>query len=162
MSDLSIYPEQLAEMSEAQLAALPAAQLVEVQRNLEQLQAWTKRTRARFDAALLRRFGDLERAARAEAARDFGIVHFRDGVLRVTADAPMCVTWDQQQLAAIARRIVACGERVEDYLDIELTVSESRYNNWSQALRRQFAPARTVEPGKTSFSLVLDVDGSDA
>lgn len=156
MSDLTIYPAQLTEMSVAQLEALPADQLAEVLHNLEQLQDWTKQAKAKLDAALVRRFGDLERAARAEAGKDFGTVHFNDGPLRVTVDQPKRVSWDQAQLAAIAGRIAASGERVEDYLDVEFSVSESRFNNWPAALRSQFEAARTVKPGKPSFRLSLE------
>ena len=104
MSDLTIYPAQLTEMSVAQLEALPPDQLAEVQHNLEQLQDWTKQARAKLDAALVRRFGELERAARADSGKDFGTVHFNDGPLRVTADQPKRVSWDQPQLAAGAGR----------------------------------------------------------
>lgn len=155
MSELMIYPAQLTELSVAQLAALPAAQLAEVQHNLEQLQDWTKQAKAKLDAALVRRFSDLERAARAESGKDFGTVHFSDGPLRITADQPKRVSWDQSQLAAIAQRIAAAGERVEDYLDVEFSVSESRFNNWPVALRSQFGAARTVKPGKPSFRLTF-------
>lgn len=155
MSDLTIYPAQLTEMSVAQLEALPPDQLAEVQHNLEQLQDWTKQARAKLDAALVRRFGELERAARADSGKDFGTVHFSDGPLRVTADQPKRVSWDQPQLAAIAQRIAASGERVEDYLDVEFSVPESRFNNWPNALRSQFEAARTVKPGKPSFRLTF-------
>jgi hypothetical protein len=66
------------------------------------------------------------------------------------------VSWDQQQLAAIAQRIAAAGDRIEDYLDVEFSVSESRFNNWPTALREQFAPARTVKPGKASYDLAIN------
>ena len=155
MSDLTIYPAQLTEMSVAQLEALPPDQLAEVQHNLEQLQDWTKQARAKLDAALVRRFFELERAARADSGKDFGTVHFNDGPLRVTADQPKRVSWDQPQLAAIAQRIAASGERVEDYLDVEFSVPESRFNNWPTALRSQFEAARTVKPGKPSFRLTF-------
>ena len=56
----------------------------------------------------------------------------------------------------IAQRIAASGERVEDYLDIEFSVPESRFNNWPAALREQFEPARTVKPGKSSYDLAID------
>lgn len=65
------------------------------------------------------------------------------------------MSWDQEQLAAIAQRIPASGEKVEDYLDIEFSVSESRFNNWPAALRAQFETARTVKHGKSSFRLAL-------
>jgi hypothetical protein len=155
MTDLTIYPAQLTEMSVAELEALPAHQLAEVQHNLEQLQDWIKQAKAKFDSALIRRYGELERTARAQSGKDLGTVHFGDGPLRITVDQPKRVSWDQAQLAAIAARIAASGERVEDYLDVEFSVSESRFNNWPIALRSQFEPARTVKPGKPSFRLTL-------
>ena len=69
---------------------------------------------------------------------------------------PKKVSWNQQQLTEIAERIVASGEKVEGYLDIKLSVSESRYTNWPPALQQQFAAARTVDCGKPSFTLSLD------
>lgn len=65
------------------------------------------------------------------------------------------MSWSQEQLATIAQRITASGEKVEDYLDIEFSVSESRFNNWPAVLRAQFETARTVKPGKSSFRLAL-------
>lgn len=65
------------------------------------------------------------------------------------------MSWDKPQLTEFARRIAASGERVEDYLDIEYSIPESRFSNWPPFLREQFAAARTVKPGKTSFRLAL-------
>jgi hypothetical protein len=45
---------------------------------------------------------------------------------------------------------------VQSYLDIKLSVPESRYTNWPPALQEQFAAARTVEPGKPTFTLHLE------
>jgi hypothetical protein len=56
----------------------------------------------------------------------------------------------------MAERIVASGDKVEDYIDIKLSVSESRYTNWPTALQEQFAAARTVEEGKPTITLTLD------
>ena len=50
---------------------------------------------------------------------------------------------------------MASGEKVEGYLDIKLSVSESRFTNWPPALQQQFAAARTVDSGKPSFRLAL-------
>ena len=56
----------------------------------------------------------------------------------------------------MTERIAASGEKVEDYIDVKLSVSESRYSNWPTTLREQFAAARTVEEGKPSITLTLD------
>jgi len=41
---------------------------------------------------------------------------------------------------------------VQDYIDVDYSVSESRFNNWPPALKEQFAAARTVKP---SYRLAL-------
>jgi len=156
MNEITIFPEQLSTMSDAQLASLPAAQLCEVQHNLAQLVDWVKKAQAKVHGAMQRRYAEQERAARADAGKDFGTVRFNDGAVRITVDTPKRVSWDQKQLAAIAQRIAASGDRVEEYLDIEFSVPESRFNNWPTALREQFEPARTVKPGKASYDLAID------
>ncbi|MBU9608223.1 hypothetical protein LGN12_13125 [Burkholderia multivorans] len=155
MSDLTVFPADLAAMSVAQLAALPAAQKAEIHRNLAEASEWLKSARAKFDAALDAAYGEQARAALRDSGRDFGTTHVSDGALRITFELPRRVSWDQAQLAAIARRIADAGEKVEDYLDVEFSVSESRFNNWPAALRSQFEAARTVKPGKPTFRLTL-------
>lgn len=156
MNEITIFPEQLSAMSDAQLASLPPAQLCEVHHNLTQLVDWVKKAQAKVQAAMQRRYAEQERAVRAEAGKDFGTVRFNDGLVRITVDTPKRVSWDQKQLAAIAERIAASGERVQEYVDIEFSVPESRFNNWPAALREQFEPARTVKPGKSSYDLAID------
>ncbi|MFC4157982.1 hypothetical protein [Pandoraea sp. CB10b_02] len=155
MSDLTVFPADIAAMSVGQLAALPPDQKAEISRNLDEALDWLKKARAKFDVALDAAYGEQVRAARFEAGKDFGVIHLQDGPLRVTVDTPKRVSWDQAQLAATARRIAEAGEKVEDYLDVEFSVSESRFNNWPAALRSQFEAARTVKPGKPTFRLTL-------
>ena len=117
---------------------------------------WLKKARTKFDAALDQCYGEQARAALRESGRDFGTAHISDGPLRLKFELPKKVSWNQQQLTEIAERIVASGEKVEGYLDIKLSVSESRFTNWPPALQQQFAAARTVDSGKPSFTLSLD------
>ncbi len=153
MNELTILPDRLTAMSEADLAALPVEQLYEVHHNLAQLIDWVKAAQTKTHAALQRRYTELERTTRAQIGKDFGVVHLQDGAIRVTVDTPKRVSWDQKKLAAMAKRIAESGDRVEDYLDIDFSVPESRYTNWPTALREQFASARTVKPGKRAYEL---------
>jgi hypothetical protein len=155
MSDLTIHTAELAELSVAQIVNLPPARLQELDVALNELTAWAKAARDKMNAALEQRFGQAARQARISAGKDFGVVHLEDGALRVTHDMRKIVSWDQPKLKEIARRIAEIGDQVEDYLDVEFTVAESRYTNWPAALREQFEAARTVKPGKTSFRLAL-------
>jgi len=155
MSELTIFPTDLATLSVSQLAALSPAQKQELSTNLDAALDWLKKARARFDAALEQCYGERARAARLETGRDFGVIHLSDGPLRVTIDQPKRVSWNQEQLAAIAQRIAAAGDNVADFIDTGYSVSESRFNNWPPALRIQFETARTVKAGKPTFRLSL-------
>ena len=75
MSDLTVFPADLAEMSVSQLASLPPAQLVEADANLDHLIDWAKKTRTKLDAALDQRFGEQGRTALRDSGRDFGTAH---------------------------------------------------------------------------------------
>lgn len=158
MNDLSVFPADLTDMSVSQLAKLPPAQLQEADANLDHLIDWAKKTRTKLDAALDQRFGEQARTALRDSGRDFGTAHISDGPLRIKFELPKKVSWNQKQLAEIAERIVASGEKVEGYIDTKLAVSESRYTNWPPALQQQFAAARTVEPGKPTFTLAIEED----
>lgn len=155
MTYLTITPEALPELSVSQLAALPQKDLQEFDISLAILLTWVKLSRDRLNTALEQRYGEQARTSLLESGRDFGVTHLSDGDLRVTYELPKRVSWDQPQLAQIAERFVAAGERIQDYMDIDLSVSESRFNNWPPALKEQFAAARTVKPGKASFRLAL-------
>ena len=160
MNDITLFPADIAAMSVSQLAALPAAQKAEIDKNLDEALDWLKKARSKFDAALDAAYGEQARTALCDSGRDFGTAHLDDGPLHIKFELPKKVSWNQKQLGEIAERIVASGEKVEGYLDIKLSVSESRYTNWPPALQQQFAAARTVDGGKPSFT--LSIDGGDA
>lgn len=156
MKELTLYPADLAAMSTTQLAALPISDFVAAERNVDEAVAYLKNLRAKLDAAKLQRYGEQARAALRASGRDFGTAHIRDGALHVKYELPKRVTWNQTILKEMAERIVAAGDKIEDYIDIKMSVSETRYSNWPQALQQQFAAARTVEEGKPVITLTLD------
>ena len=156
MSELSIFPADIAEMSVSQLANLSPEQLVQVDTNLDQAITWLKAARTKLDSALEQRFGTQGRESLQESGRDFGTAHVSVDGLRVKFDLPKKVSWDQNKLKAIAQRIVSSGEAIEDYIDMKLSISESRYTNWPATLQKQFSEARTVQAGKPVFTLNLD------
>lgn len=158
MKELTLYPADLAGMTIAQLVMLSITDFVTAERYVDEASVYLKRLRAKLDAAKLQRFGEQARAALRESGRDFGTAHINDGALHVKYELPKKVTWNQAVLKEMAERIAASGEKVEDYIDVKLSVSESRYSNWPTTLREQFAAARTVEEGKPSFTLSFDTE----
>lgn len=156
MSDLTIFPADLAAMSIAQLVALPITDFVDAERNVDEAVAYLKQLRTKLDAAKLQRYGEQARTALRDSGRDFGTAHVNDGALHVKYELPKKTIWDQALLKEIAARIKASGDKVEDYIDFKLSVPEFRYTNWPTALQEQFAAARTVEEGKPSITLTID------
>ena len=156
MNDITLFPADIAAMSVSQLAALPAAQKAEIDKNLDEALSWLKKVRTKFDAALDAAYGEQARAALRESGHDFGTAHISDGPLHIKFEQPKKVSWDQKKLGDIAAHIVAGGDQVEHFIDVKLAVSESRFTNWPPTLQQEFAAARTVEPGKPSFTLSFD------
>lgn len=159
MTDRTLLPAELAELTVAQLAALSPQQKILLARQLDQAGEWLKQVKARFDAALEQTYGDRIRDARTDGGKDFGVVHVADGEIRLSVDVSKRVSWDQAQLATIAKRIDAAGESVEEFIDIAYSISESRFQNWPSTLRTQFEAARTVKPGKPTYRLTPAGEG---
>lgn len=155
MTELTLINPQTWELSVSQLMALPQADLQRYDTGLNKVINLTKQARERLNAALEGRYGEAAQTLRSSAGKDFGVVHLSDGPLRVSVDVPKRVSWDQAKLAALAQLISESGEHIEDYIDVEFSVSESRFNHWPPALKAQFEDARTLKPGKPSFRLAL-------
>ncbi len=156
MKDLTHYPADLASMTVAQLVSLPIRDFMESEGHVDEAIAYLKQLRTKLDAAKAQRFGEQARVALRDSGRDFGTAHISDGPLHVKFELPKKVNWNQAILKEIAERIVTSGDKVEDYIDVKLSVSESRYTNWPQTLQQQFAAARTVEEGKPTITLTID------
>lgn len=160
MTDLVIHTHDLPDLTVAQIANLSPVQIQELDAMLTELQTWHKSARDRMHAALEQRYGEQARKALADIGQDFGTTHLSDGPLRVTVEVPKRVRWDQAQMAEIARRIVASGDKLEEYIDVEFSVPETRFNAWPETLKQPFNDARTVKPGKAGFRIAISQENS--
>ena len=108
-----------------------------------------------IDRALDLKYADRAHQLRLAAGKDTGVVHFDDGHVRITADLPKKVDWDQKRLAEITQRIAANGDDPSEYVEISYRISETKFNAWPESLKSAFAPARTLKTGKQGFRLAL-------
>ena len=146
-----------------QVLATPAGDLVErsseslckLKNDAADLLAAAKAIVEHIDRALDLRYAQRAHQLRLAAGKDSGVVHFDDGHVRVTADLPKKVEWDQAKLTDITRRIAANGDDPTEYVDISYRVSETKFNAWPETLKGAFAPARTLKTGKPGFRLAL-------
>ena len=137
------------------LAAYPSEVLFQLKNDASDQQAVAKARTDHIDRAIELKFADRAHGLRMEAGKDTGVVHFDDGRVRITADLPKKVDWDQAKLAEITRRIAANGDDPSEYVDISYRVSETKFTAWPESLKSAFSPARTLKTGKPSFRLAL-------
>ena len=146
-------PDQVLGTPPGDLARQPAETLFRLKNNAANLLASAKALAAHIDRALELKYAERAQTLRLAVGKDTGVVHFDDGPVRVTADLPKRVSWDQKQLAEIVHRIEASGVDPAEYVEISYRVPESRFNAWPESIRQSFEPARILKTGKPSFRL---------
>lgn len=144
-----------------ELAALPSQSLFQLKNDAADFLATAKAMAEQIDRALDLKYSERAQSLRLAAGKDTGVAHFDDEHVRITADLPKKIEWDQAKLAAVVARIAAAGDNPAQYVEISYRVSETKYCAWPEVLREQFSAARTLKTGKPGFRLAL-IDGRDA
>jgi len=148
-------PEQVLATPAGTLAQQPAELLFSFKNSADDLLTDAKSLCDHIDQAIDFKWNERARFLRHEVDKDTGVVHFDDGNVRITADLPKKIEWDQTRLAEIARRISESGEDPKQYVEITFRVSETKFNAWPDTLKSSFNAARTVKTGKPSYRLAL-------
>jgi len=154
-ADVNFTTEQVLATPAGTLAQQPAELLFSIKNAAADLLASGKALSDHIDQALDFKWSERARNLRHDAGKDTGVVHFDDGNVRVTADLPKKVDWDQARLAEITRRITDSGDDAKQYVEISYRVSETKFNAWPETLKSAFEAARTVKSGKPSYRLAL-------
>ncbi len=139
----------------SELAEQPSQALFQIKSDAADLLAAAKTIVEHVDRAVELKYAQRAQQLRLAAGKDTGVVHFDDDPVRVTADLPKKVEWDQKQLADITRRIAASGDDPSQYVEIIYRISETKFNAWPESLKSAFVPARTLRTGKPGFRLAL-------
>ncbi|MCF8162386.1 MAG: hypothetical protein EWV88_21805 [Microcystis wesenbergii Mw_MB_S_20031200_S109D] len=148
-------PEQVLATPAGTLAQQPAELLFSFKNSADDLLTDAKSLCDHIDQAIDFKWNERARFLRHEVDKDTGVVHFDDGNVRITADLPKKIEWDQTRLAEIARRISESGDDPKQYVEITFRVSETKFNAWPDTLKSSFNAARTVKTGKPSYRLAL-------
>lgn len=140
-------------LSTQEIAVLPPNQLMALQQVADESLQQAKRMKDRINDALELKYKDQASVARIREGKDTGTVHFEDEQIQVIADLPKRITWDQKQLAVIAKRIQDSGEDPQQYMDIGYKVPERKFTAWPDNIKTAFQAARTMKAGHQSFKL---------
>lgn len=144
---------QLADMPKEEAATLPLAHIAMLLEDVAEAKAATKRAEDRLNNELNRRFGAEAQQVRRATGKDTGTVTLLVDDIKVRADLPKKVEWDQRLLAAGVETIRSWNENPAEYVGFEIKISEAKYNAWPSVIRKLFEPARTVSTGRPSFKL---------
>lgn len=155
MSTNRIHLGQLASLTNAELQAVPLPQIAMLLEDADAQKKVVATYIDRLNAELNRRFGTEAQQMRKAEGKDTGVVTLLADGVKVKADLRKQVAWKQSLLAQAVETIKSWGENPADYVDIEVAVSEARFNAWPPAIRKLFEPARTVSTGKPTFKLEL-------
>ncbi|MGE3806581.1 MAG: hypothetical protein AB7K24_18090 [Gemmataceae bacterium] len=143
------------ELPAGKLAEHSAEELFQLKLDTAEVFAQIKALVDHVDRALDLKYAEAARQLRLRQGKDTGVVHLDDGTVRVTADLPKKVEWDQDKLADIVRRIRDAGDDPTEFVDVSYRVAETKFNAWPESLRRAFESARTVKTGKPGYRLAL-------
>lgn len=85
----------------------------------------------------------------------YGSVSIDDGNFKISFDFEKKVKWDESKLRDIGADITANweGDDPNNYIDVKMSVSETKYKAWPPMLKKVFDPARTVSNGTTKVTL---------
>lgn len=151
----SLAPDQILATQVSVLAEQSSESLFQLKHDATELMATAKALVEHIDQALSLKYAEHAQQLRLAAGKDTGIVHFDDDLVRITADLPKKIEWDQAILADITQRIAANGDNPSEYIEISYRVSEAKFNAWPDSLKSVFVPARTLKTGKPGFRLTL-------
>ena len=148
-------PEQVLATPAGTLALQSAEVLFHLKNAAADRLAEAKQLHDHLDEAIDFKWCDRARNLRHADGKDTGVIHFDDGDVRITADLPKKIEWDQARLADITKRIADSGDDPKQYVEITYRVSETKFNAWPETLKSAFEAARTVKTGKPSYRLAL-------
>lgn len=149
-------PEMLKALGQLELAALETLPLHELDHLITCVASYENTAREYkhiLHAVMHQRFGELARQLRQQAGKTNGTVRFDEEGFTIIADLPKRAEWDQKKLKDAVAALGKWGENPEDYVGIEIKVSETKYSAWPPAVRQLFEPARTLKTGRPTYKL---------
>lgn len=144
---------QITEKTTMELSALPAKELQKLQEQVGDLSKQAAMCKDLLAFAVSLKYSDKASEIRQGLEKETGTIRFNDDDALIIANVQKKPKWDQGKLRAIAERIQASGENPAEFMTINYKVPESKYTAWPNTLKEQFAPARTLDFGKQTFSI---------
>jgi hypothetical protein len=145
--------DEIGQLYVAELESLPLTEIDQLLKKTNHTKETARHYEQLLQSELNRRFAERAHALRKDEGKDTGRVRFANDGYVVIADLPKRTEYDQPKLRDAVEALHKWGEDPNNYVGIEVTVSESKYNAWPPAVRALFEPARTLKTGKPNYKL---------
>ena len=93
------------------------------------------------------------RLSRQSSGKSEGVIHVTLDGCDVKASQPKTVKWDQKKLEAAALAVQQAGHSPEDWIDVDMSITEKKWEAMPPALRKLFEGARTLKHGKQTYEI---------
>jgi hypothetical protein len=159
MKNLSI----LETLSAKEISVLEVHDLMDLNDQVAKLINHAKELKEKLEDGLNLRFSEaVKNNLRSESKitagenKDTGTTRFFDGAFQIAAEVPKKVTWDNEKMEELIKRIP--DDRRKDIVKISYSIEERKYSALPHEYQELFGEARTVTPGKTKFQITIGDD----
>jgi hypothetical protein len=150
MKNLSI----LETLSAKEIGALAVGDLMGLSDQVAKLVSYAKELKEKLDDGLNLKFSEAVKNNLRSENKDTGTTKFFDGAFQIIAEVPKKVTWDQEKMEELIKRVP--DERRKSIVKISYAIDERKYSELPHEYQELFRGARTITPGKTKFQRSME------
>jgi hypothetical protein len=140
-----------------EISQLNVGELMDLNDQVAKLISHTKDLKEKLDDGLNLRFSEAVKNNLRSTNKDTGTTRFFDGAFQIVAEVPKKVTWDNEKMEELIKRIP--DDRRKDIVKISYSIEERKYSALPCEYQELFREARTVTPGKTKFQIIFGDQG---
>jgi uncharacterized protein (UPF0305 family) len=143
MKNLSV----LETLSAKEISELATYDLMDLSDQITKLCSHAKELKEKLDDALNLRFSESVQNNLQSENKNTGTTRFFDGAFQIVAEVPKKVTWDNEKMEELIKRIPE--DRRKAFVKVVYSIEERKYAMLPHDYQELFREARTITPGKT-------------
>jgi DNA-directed RNA polymerase specialized sigma24 family protein len=149
MKNLSV----LETLAAKEISQLEVHDLMDLSDQVAKLTSHAKELKEKLEDGLNLKFSEAVKNSLRRENKDTGTTRFFDGAFQVTAEVPKKVSWDQEKMEELVKRVP--DERRKSMVKIIYVIEERKYAELPREYQELFREARTITPGKTKFQISI-------
>jgi DNA-directed RNA polymerase specialized sigma24 family protein len=147
MKNLSVIETSSAK----EISQLEVHDLMDLSDQVAKLVSHAKELKEKLEDGLNLKFSEAVKNSLRSENKDTGTTKFFDGAFQITAEVPKKVSWDQEKMEELVKRVP--DERRKAIVKITYAIEERKYSELPHEYQELFREARTITPGKTKFQI---------